>query len=553
MKDLYGDPVMSETDYAWGSERPSARRARLKRQIEATQALKAAAAEAYARKLAEIDALEAVRVADLEEVDVMTHGGAAPYDRSLEADPKIANRPRVENTQAVYGRGAKLKRSTLPTRVIAVGDDALQIRKGAKGSKASARKRTAAGKARPVAPEATAQAASSEVVDTVEMVPPGTSAQEPTTVAPESGIVVPEAALDPVSEPVSEPETIPAAPMILPSQIRAVAALYGAPGTSPARTGNPAVLGGWVVEAFSAEVEAERAQLIVPGRLPKGYDPTWADHWVENPNAPLPEMLAAFQAFGAAIDKSPEDLTDEEAYLLGAAAMFPTLTWDRATRTDVPNPRAFRRGEPVDTFRWDNEIRRSGGTVQKLVAKWYRSVDDLRTEERTRRAMWPLALARRDLIKTLMTEVALGTLSFAPRSMRMADLDRSVQWNVFRRADHEPLVVNPHYNVELYHQRILDNLPWPEGLSRRELLAQFGAGASPDKVRGLSYASRPPHWLVPDHLWLSSTAFRPLTIEREPHEPGGVLPPPGGELEDVPGISEVRLMVCAGDGERGQD
>lgn len=339
-----------------------------------------------------------------------------------------------------------------------------------------------------------------------------------------------------VPEPGREPEPL-AAPALLSSQ--------GAEMMAAMRDGGPLIASAQVVDFFSKAVEAERAQLLVPKRMPKAIDLTWADHWDLDPNAPLPEMIEVFQAFGAAIDKRPEDLTDDEAFLLGASAVFPTLNWDRTTRKDVPNPKAFRRGEPVPKFQWENEIRISGGTVQMLVAKWGRLVDDLRLEERTRRAMWPLAIARRDLIKRLMTEVSAGTLSFAPRSSRWADLARSVQWRVFRDADHEPLLLLTHYEMELYQQRILDKLPWPEGLSRIELMQAFSEGMPLDKARGIVAYSTRPKWLVPDQLNTSSPVFSVLTIERESYDARCPRPPRGCEIEDVTELTTDQVEILS--------
>lgn len=494
---------MAEVNYCWGSERPSARRVRLARQIEATQALKAAAELEYQRKLAEIEALEAVRVADLEEVEVMTHGGAAPYDRSLEADPKIAGRTRAENTQALYGRGAKLTRSTMATQVIAVGDGSLEIRKGAK---AKGRKRPS--KPARVAPGGRKPRAS-EVVDTVDVVAE-TSTQAAVALAPESEILVPEAQVEARAEAVREPEVL-APRVILPALSREVSDVLGdvdRPEEDEAGRVEAGTITDKVLDVFSPEALAERAKLRDPRRLPAGYDPSWGDAWVRDPLAPLPEMVREFITFGTAIDKRPEDLTDEEARLLAGPAMFPVPEdFNPADYTHRPPPHFFTREKDVPEFEWRAELTRAGGTMQKLVANNALYINEYREIERSRRRMWPFAVARRDLIKGLMEALAVGELTFEPVSMEEDDLLRSVRWRVFRSADHAWLQMVPNADLDLYYTRILDKLSWPAGLSRLELLQRFGQGDDLTNPPNMSSQGRPPRWLLPEQDWVEGGGF----------------------------------------------
>ena len=495
---------MAEVNYCWGSERPSARRVRLARQIEATKALKAAAELEYQRKLAEIEALEAVRVADLQEVEVMTHGGAAPYDRSLEADPQIAGRTRAENTQALYGRGAKLTRSTMATQVIAVGDSSLEIRKGAK---AKGRKRL--GKAARVAPDARKPRAS-EVVDTVEMVPSEASTSAPVAVAPVSEILLPELQVEARAEAVREPEVL-APRVILPALTREVSDVLGdvdRPEEDESGQVEAGTITDKVLDVFSPEVLAERAKRRDPRRLPAGYDPSWADAWVRDPNAPLPEMVREFITFGTAVDKRPEELTDEEARLLAGPAMFPMpLGFNPNDYKDRPPPRFFTREKDVPAFEWEAEITRAGGTMQKLVASNALYIDEFREIERSRMRMWPYAVARRDFIKGLMDGLAVGELTFEPVSMAEDDLLRSVRWRVFASADHNWLQMIPNADLDLYYTRILDKLSWPAGLSRLELLQRFGQGDDLTNPPNMSSQGRPPRWLLPDQDWIEGEGF----------------------------------------------
>lgn len=493
---------MAEVNYCWGSERPSARRVRLTRQIEATKALKAKAELEYKRKLAEIEALEAVRVADLEEVEVMTHGGAAPYDRSLEADPKIAGRVRAQNTHTVYGRGAKLTRSTMVRQIITMGEGPLKIRKRAN---AEGQKRLR--KPARVAPGARNPRAS-EVIDTPEMVAPETSS--PVAPAHESDISVPSPLMEARGGEVREPEVL-SLRVILPALTQDVADVLGDV-DRPEEDGVGQVEAGTitdkVLDVFSAEVLAERAKRRDPRRLSAGYDPSWADAWVRDPNAPLPEMVREFITFGTAVDKRPEELTDEEARLLAGPAMFPIPDgFNPNDYKDRPPPRFFTREKDVPVFEWKAEITRAGGTMQKLVASNALYINEFREIERSRRRMWPYAVARRDLIKGLMDGLAVGELTFDPVSIAEDDLERSVRWLVFRSADHDWLQMIPNADLDLYYTRILDKLSWPAGLSRLELLERFGQGDDLTNPPNMSSQGRPPRWLLPDRDWLEGEGF----------------------------------------------
>ncbi|WP_238224514.1 hypothetical protein [Methylorubrum aminovorans] len=445
-----------------------------------------------------------MRVADLEEVEVMTHGGAAPYDRSLEADPQIAGRTRAENTQALYGRGAKLTRSTMATQVIAVGDGSLDIRKGAK---AKGRKRS--GQAARVAPGARKPRAS-EVVDRVEMVPAEASTSAPVAVAPVSEILVPEPQVEARAEAVREPEVL-APRVILPALSREMSDVLGdvdRPEEDQMGQVEAGTITDKVLDVFSPEILAERAKRRDPRRLPAGYDPSWADSWVRDPIAPLPEMVREFITFGTAVDKRPEELTDEEARLLAGPGMFPMpLGFNPNDYKDRRPPRFFTREKDVPSFEWEAEITRAGGTMQKLVASNALYIDEFREIERSRIRMWPYAVARRDFIKGLMDGLAVGELTFEPVSMAEDDLLRSVRWRVFASADHNWLQMIPNADLDLYYTRILDKLSWPAGLSRLELLQRFGQGDDLTNPPNMSSQGRPPRWLLPDQDWIEGEGF----------------------------------------------
>jgi len=496
-----------KVDYCWGSERPEARRKRLAQKLAATQALRAEAERDHQRRLAEIDAIEAVRSADLDEVEIMTHGGASAYDRSLESDPKIAGRTRVENTQALYGRGAKPTRSTMTTQVVSVPDSSVSIREGAK-----AQDRKRAGRPTRVAP-GSRKSRARDAVGTVEMVP---SQAVPDTVV--------EA---PVEDAVSQPETLVelplAAPVMAPALTRELAELLGdvdRPEDDDAGMAEAGSITDKVFDVFSAEVLAERAKRRDPRRLPNGYDASWADHWVMDPNGPVAEMEAEFVTFGTAIDKRPEDLTDVEARFLAGPAMFPKPDdFDPAQYVDRPVPRFFTRELDVPEQKWATELRRSDGSMQKLVASNAMFIDLLvRESERVRRRMWPYAVRRRNFIKGLMDGLAEGEFTFEPASMSPADLERSVRWLVFRDADHNWLLMMANADLEMYRKRIVDKLPWPTGLSRIELLQSFGKGDDLTRPANMSSQGRPPRWMLPDAEWQNGQS-------------SGIIGPDGKPLE----------------------
>jgi hypothetical protein len=493
---------MAEVNYAWGSERPSARRTRLKHQIEAAQALKAAAALEYERKLAEIAAIEAVRVADLNEVDLMTSGGAAPYNRDLEADPQVAGRTRVENTQALYGRGRKLVRSTLPTQVVKAGETARDARKGVK---ATGRKTAGRPNASRVAPSAR----SGQDMDLTgsSAQPAGLTSQGPVDVAPQSEIVVPNAVLA-TPETIEAVATVPEVPAYRPPPISAAleASVFLAMGDIDAPESDEMIevltTTDKVIDVFSPAVLAERAARRDPSRLPPGYDPTWADHWQRDPDDRLAEMVAEFPTFGAATDKSPDLLTDDEARVLAGSALF-RLTGNQtvADYAGKTLPPIYSQLTDLDPALWRREIARGGGTLQKLVAGKRIYIDPFREIERSRVRMWPLAVSRRDAVKSYMEALAVGEMTFEPASDAKDDLDRSVRYQVFRGPDHDWVGLPSRLDLEIYYTRILDKLPWPAGLSRIELVERFGQGMGPTEIQNLSLLGRPPAWLLSDKRW----------------------------------------------------
>lgn len=359
-------------------------------------------------------------------------------------------------------------------------------------------------------------AAISDLNDTGNMVTADASTQAAIALVPdrESPGPEPEArgpeVLQPQSvEPVVQPPL--AAALILPALTREVGDLLGDvdnPDEDERGQIEAGTISDKVLDIFSAEALAERAKLRDPRRLPAGYDPSWADAWVRDPLAPLPEMVREFITFGTAVDKRPEDLTDEEARLLAGPAMFPIPEdFDPADYRGRPLPPFFTREKDVSAYEWKAEITRAGGTMQKLVARNALYIDEIREIERARRRMWPYAVARRDLIKGLMEGLAVGELSFEPVSMAPADLARSVRWLVFRWADHDWLQLIANADLDLYYTRILDKVPWPEGLSRRALLERFGKGVDLTSPLNMSSQDRPPLFLFEEVEWVYGTGF----------------------------------------------
>lgn len=378
---------------------------------------------------------------------------------------------------------------------------------------ANKRGRSAASRQRVPASVASELTAPAVVADAAEAVKVGLSvdtAQGPVALAPESEILVPEAQVEARAVEVREPEVL-APRVILPALSREVSDVLGdvdRPEEDQTGQVEAGTITDKVLDVFSPEILAERAKRRDPRRLPAGYDPSWADAWVRDPNAPLPEMVREFITFGTAVDKRPEELTDEEARLLAGPGMFPMpLGFNPNDYKDRPPPRFFTREKDVPAFEWEAEIRRAGGTMQKLVASNALYINEFREIERSRRRMWPYAVARRDLIKGLMDGLAVGELTFEPVSMAEDDLERSVRWLVFRSADHDWLQMIPNADLDLYYTRILDKLSWPAGLSRLELLERFGQGDDLTNPPNMSSQGRPPRWLLPDQDWLEGEGF----------------------------------------------
>jgi hypothetical protein len=550
--------------YHHGCERPKTALARIDRVIESEadeRARIAAALEEANRKAAEAVAqLEArTREAALEKARLefmLNDKGHYVGDRLPEMLKRYPMPPEaVANVPGKRGRGRPRKDGS-PAQPRSEAERAASSERRASGKRAANKRgRSAASRQRvpaSVVPEVTSRdAAVSDVVDRVDMVLPGASTAasvpDPVSVAPDSEIVLPAAEADLGSlaepdldlEPVAEPEPLPLPP---PVPLAAMGQEVGfVLGDTDALTAEVEVSSfvDKVVDLFSPEVEQERLRRADPARLPKGYDPTWADHWQEDPNAHLPEMYAEFITFGTAIDKAPEDLTDEEARLLLGPVLF-GLPYDYhknpAKYEGVKLPPVFTREKDVPGLLWQGEIARAGGSIQQIAVKYKDNVDLWREVERARRRMWPFALRRRDVIKDLMTAVAVGEMSFAPASSAQADLDRSVQWWVFRHADHDWLVTSGREDWKIYAWRMLDKLPWPAGLSRIELLERFGAGMKPTDVPNLSSQGQPPKWLVPDHKWIYSPDYKLLTVHGEPLDLGYTPSVRGGDLVASPDL-----------------
>lgn len=389
-------------------------------------------------------------------------------------------------------------------------------------------------------------AAISDLNDTGNMVTADASTQAAIALVPDSESPGPEPeargreVLQPQSvEPVVQPPL--AAALILPALTREVGDLLGDvdnPDEDERGQIEAGTISDKVLDIFSAEALAERAKLRDPRRLPAGYDPSWADTWVRDPLAPLPDMVREFITFGTAVDKRPEDLTDEEARLLAGPAMFPIPEdFDPADYRGRPLPPFFTREKDVSAYEWKAEITRAGGTMQKLVARNALYIDEVREIERARRRMWPYAVARRDLIKGLMEGLAVGELSFEPVSMAPADLARSVCWLVFRWADHDWLQLIANADLDLYYTRILDKLPWPEGLSRRVLLERFGKGVDLTSPLNMSSQDRPPLFLFEEGEWVYGTGFGIRAAD------GGRINLPRAGIEPGPDFGTIDCRV----------
>ncbi|WP_342165372.1 hypothetical protein [Methylobacterium sp. SD21] len=354
---------------------------------------------------------------------------------------------------------------------------------------------------RPVAPVLDGSQAEAEPV-----VESGTT-DVPSPLAPPSDILIPLEAVTPAPEAavVETPEPVQEVlPPVIAPALQAAAFLAMGDIDAPEDDEMIEVLTTTdkVIDVFSPAVLTERAARRDFSRWPTGYDPTWADHWERDPYHRLAEMVAEFPCFGAATDKAPGDLTDEEARVLIGSAVF------RRPRNFDPKDFQGRLAPPIysqltelDPAVWRREIASGGGTLQKAVAAKRLYIDPMREIERSRVRMWPLAVSRRDAIKDYMDALAVGEMTFEPVSDAKADLMRSVRYRVFRGPDHDWVGLPSRQDLEIYYLRILDKLPWPAGLSRIELVERFGQGMSATDIQNMSLMGRPPEWLLPERLW----------------------------------------------------
>ncbi|AYO84701.1 DUF4011 domain-containing protein [Methylobacterium brachiatum] len=562
--------------YPWGTERPTAFMKRLDQAIHSSceDEIRRIREEAD-RKIRQVEIRCSVLTQIRDSVAnccVLTSSGKLRFKRGLAAaaGPLIdveALRGVVDLDRRRPGRPSVNKNSeTLALRSILrelVYDPAAEERerRGAEARQAERAKstRSAQSDAVPTTVRA-APAPEPEIVSAAEVVshvPDAASALAAANedmVGADAGFAVEPEHADSVAEPVDEAGSI-AAPALLPALLDEVGSVFQDLDGADPRVVDLTSCIDKVVDIFSSEIEAQRLSARDPKRLPEGFDPTWAEHWQPDPNAHLPEMYAEFITFGAAINKAPEELTDEEARLLLGPVLF-GLPYDYhknpAKYEGVKLPPVFTREKDVSEFRWQGEIARAGGTLQQIAIKYKDNVDYRREVERARHRMWPLAVRRRDFIKALMVSVAAGELTFAPVSSRMSDLRRSVQWRVFREADHNWLLTISLPDQKLYTQQILDKLPWPAGLSRIELMERFGEGAAPTTLENLSSYGRPPNWLIPDHMWVSGAQYKALAVRREACDLGHRRAQRGDELNvvaaDLPDREIRRRIPLAGEG-----
>jgi hypothetical protein len=526
---------MAEVNYCWGSERPSARKRRLARLIEADAARRAEIEARHARELADHEALLALRQADIEEVDLMT-GGTGFYDRALEADPKVADRVRAENTQVLYRRGAKLVRSTMKTRVLEVADRSLSIRKGGK-AKAGGGKRTTKPKAEatpalemepvsalpataseivvPGAVEAEPEAvlAGSEVVSqvTVEGVAAGAVHPVPALVA-EAVIEAEVEIVDPQAEALVRERRLFTEAMegssIDPSSWAAISApilAFTSPEAIARATAQLKLLSVrfYHSDFYTSEREVARLARLDLSRIPKGVDLAFGDHWGSDPQTPPDEIFQEFPTCGLPWNAPLESLAEDEARAM----------WGLAMKDDAVRPYTHPIGQ------WRGDVRFYKG-IPNLFRTYASDVDVRREEDAYRCWAWELVIARRDLIKGLLQMLALGELTLDPASWRLRDRMRSVRYLVFRNPDFMFLLLQDEKMWRPYALRSVDKLPWPEGFDRLSLIADFGGPMDPQVCPPIGPWVRPPLWLLPEEHYHHSVIFTPVDIDEVPYQVG---------------------------------
>lgn len=270
------------------------------------------------------------------------------------------------------------------------------------------------------------------------------------------------------------------------------------------------VSGGYGFRAQTQEREQSRMARLDLSLLPEDLRAPLFPEMTGDPNSPVPALQAEFWEHGLPWFAKDEDLSETDI------------------RKMMDVARAYQIGtfKPRDDYAWEVGIRQAGG-LHRMMGRYTEMLKEPRRIEALRHEVWPLVAARRDILNGLAADVASGKLTFSPLSDRPEDLERSLEYTMFREADYTLLNSLNRTYWDMWALRMVDKLDWPAGLSRRELSEKFGAGQPLDTPPNLCvYDPSYPDWLVPYH-------YRAI-------ENGGILVHAGGEPFDM---SQVQVEM----------
>lgn len=260
-------------------------------------------------------------------------------------------------------------------------------------------------------------------------------------------------------------------------------------------------------QAQTAERIESRSTRLDWNLLPEGLRQPALPELTSDPNTPVPALQAEFWGFGLPWTAPPEELAEPDV------------------RKMLDVGRAFELGyyQPRTDQEWGRTVRMSGG-VHRVAQRFEILMQDPRAVEVLRHEVWPLVLARRDILNGLAADVAAGKLTYAPLSDRERDRNHSLEYLMFKVADFDVLNSLNRTYWDMWALRMVDKLDWPEGLSRRELSEKFGAGQRIDYPPNLCvYDPAYPDWLVPYHYRAIENAGVLVHVDGEPIDVTGML------------------------------
>lgn len=235
--------------------------------------------------------------------------------------------------------------------------------------------------------------------------------------------------------------------------------------------------------SHSRERQALREKRLNAELLPADQREPILPELTSDPNKPIPALVDVIWGMGLPWDKDPREASEAELRAMLDVSASNELGYLRVS----------------DDGEWDRTLRRAG-SLAEVARRFDNLLQGSRESEALRREVWPLVLARRDCLNALRFDVASGKITYSPLSDHVEDMEKSLEYSLFKRADFD-LLNSLHEHYWRKYCLIVDNLDWPKGLSRRELYEKFGAGESPDEIPNLCvYDPRYPNWLVPPHF-----------------------------------------------------